>query len=125
MCSKPRRSTPSVSAIRSRRSSGTGTIATFGSTVVNGYSALSAPARVRALKRVDLPAFGRPTMPTFRGMGALRAEPGGLLAGLPSGRAAPEPREVGEGRSDPPLEREACRVGPVPQLARRDHVRVE
>src|SRR5438093_1319759 len=125
MCSKPRRSTPSVSAIRSRRSSGTGTIATFGSTVVNGYSALSAPARVRALKSVDLPAFGRPTMPTFRGIDALRAEPDGLLAGLSSGRAAPEPREVGQGRADLPLEAEARFLDLATQLARHDHMGVE
>jgi hypothetical protein len=37
----------------------------FGSTVVNGYSAACAAAPVSALKSVDLPAFGRPTMPTF------------------------------------------------------------
>ncbi len=55
----------SSAASRSRRSSGTAAIATFGSIVVNGYPAASAPAWVRALKRVDLPALGIPTMPTF------------------------------------------------------------
>ena len=68
---------PTVSAIRSSRSSGTPTTATFGSMVVNAYDAVSAPALVRALKRVDLPAFGRPTMPIFTRAGA--AETGAPL----------------------------------------------
>ena len=72
ICSGTRRSIPSVSASRSRRSSGTGTTATFGSTVVNGYSAASAPPPVSALKSVDLPAFGRPTIPTFIGASPAR-----------------------------------------------------
>ena len=54
-----------VSAICSSRSSGTWTMATFGSTVVNGYSPVSAPAAVRALNSVDLPALGMPTIPIF------------------------------------------------------------
>ena len=58
---------PTTSATRSRRSSGTGTTATFGSTVVNGYPATSAPALVRALNSVDFPALGSPTMPIFTG----------------------------------------------------------
>src|ERR1700709_406167 len=40
-------------------------IATVGSTVVTGSSPVWAPPLVRALKRVDLPAFGSPTIPTF------------------------------------------------------------
>lgn len=46
-----------------RRGSGTGTTPTFGSIVQNGKFAAAMPALVSALKRVDLPTFGRPTMP--------------------------------------------------------------
>ena len=56
---------PTISATLSSRSSGTSTTATFGSMVVNGWPPVSAPAAVSALKSVDLPAFGRPTIPIF------------------------------------------------------------
>ncbi len=46
-----------------RRESGTGTTPTFGSIVQNGKFAAAIPALVSALKSVDLPTFGRPTMP--------------------------------------------------------------
>src|SRR5690606_1686335 len=52
-----------ISARAFRRGSGTGTTPTLGSIVQNGKFAAAMPARVRALKRVDLPTFGRPTMP--------------------------------------------------------------
>src|SRR5690606_32887855 len=41
----------------------TGTTPTLGSIVQNGKLAAAMPALVNALKRVDLPTFGRPTMP--------------------------------------------------------------
>ena len=46
-----------------RRGSGTGTTPTLGSMVQNGKFAAAMPALVSALNRVDLPTFGRPTMP--------------------------------------------------------------
>src|SRR6478672_10469486 len=46
-----------------RRGSGTGTTPTFGSIVQKGKLAAAMPALVSALNRVDLPTFGRPTMP--------------------------------------------------------------
>src|SRR5690606_13591430 len=52
-----------ISASALRRGSGTGTTPTFGSIVQNGKLAAAMPALVSALKRVDLPTFGRPTMP--------------------------------------------------------------
>ncbi len=52
-----------ISASAFRRGSGTGTTPTFGSMVQKGKLAAAMPARVNALKRVDLPTFGRPTMP--------------------------------------------------------------
>src|SRR5690606_39121016 len=52
-----------ISASAFRRGSGTGTTPTFGSIVQNGKLAAAMPALVSALKRVDLPTFGRPTMP--------------------------------------------------------------
>src|SRR5690606_24587915 len=52
-----------MSASAFRRGSGTGTTPTLGSIVQKGQLAAAMPARVSALKRVDLPTFGRPTMP--------------------------------------------------------------
>src|SRR5690606_25310065 len=64
-----------ISASAFRRGSGTGTTPTFGSIVQNGKLAAAMPALVSALKRVDLPTFGRPTMPhlmpmDFPGLGS-------------------------------------------------------
>ena len=87
---------------------------------MNGYSAASAPARVSALKSVDLPAFGRPTMPTF--IGTAVTSGARCLGSRHAGRL--EAREVSERRSEPALEREAVPLGPLPQLARGDHVRI-
>ncbi|MEO7776456.1 MAG: hypothetical protein ABIY63_02925 [Fibrobacteria bacterium] len=39
---------------------------TLGSLVQNGKFAASAPALVKALKIVDLPTFGKPTMPHLK-----------------------------------------------------------
>ena len=52
-----------ISASCARRGSGTGTTPVLGSMVQNGKLAAAMPALVSALKRVDLPTFGRPTMP--------------------------------------------------------------
>jgi hypothetical protein len=41
---------------------------TFGFAETDAYAVISAPARVRALKSVVLPLFGRPTMPTSSAM---------------------------------------------------------
>ena len=55
---------PAIFARRSRRGSGTGTWPTFGSIVQNGkFAAAAAAVSVSALKSVDLPTLGRPTMP--------------------------------------------------------------
>src|SRR3546814_6823326 len=64
-----------ISASAFRRGSGTGTTPTFGSIVQNGKLAAAMPALVNALKRVDLPTLGRPTMPhlmpmDFPGLGS-------------------------------------------------------
>jgi energy-coupling factor transporter ATP-binding protein EcfA2 len=56
------------SASRCSRASGTATTPTFGSIVQNGKFAASAPAWDTALKSVDLPTLGSPTMPTCRAM---------------------------------------------------------
>jgi hypothetical protein len=45
-----------------------GTIPVFGSMVQKGKFAASIPAWVNALKRVDLPTFGRPTIPQLKPM---------------------------------------------------------
>ena len=52
-----------ISASWSRRGSGIGTTPVLGSIVQNGKFAASIPALVSALNRVDLPTFGRPTIP--------------------------------------------------------------
>ena len=59
----------SSSASLSTRSSGTGTTPTFGSIVQNGkFSACARPACVMALKMVDFPTFGSPTIPQRKPM---------------------------------------------------------
>ena len=50
-------------ARKSRRSSGKSTIPTFGSIVQNGKFSAAAGAAVKAEKIVDLPTFGKPTIP--------------------------------------------------------------
>ncbi|CRZ49574.1 Uncharacterised protein [Vibrio cholerae] len=62
------RSGLTIAAKASRRGSGTGTTPVFGSIVQNGKLAASMPALVSALKRVDLPTFGKPTMPHLKPM---------------------------------------------------------
>ena len=52
-----------IAASASSRSSGTFATPTFVSVVENGCAATSALPPVNALKRDDLPALGRPTMP--------------------------------------------------------------
>jgi hypothetical protein len=51
-----------------RRGSGTGTTPVLGSMVQNGKLEASMPALVRALKRVDLPTLGNPTIPHLNPM---------------------------------------------------------
>ena len=59
-----------IAAILSSRGSGTPTRPTFGSLVQNGkFAASAAWVAVSALNRVDLPTFGRPTMPQLKPMG--------------------------------------------------------
>src|SRR5690554_882376 len=59
-----------ISASLSSRASGTETSPTLGSMVQNGkLAAWAAAVRVSALKRVDLPTLGRPTMPILKPMG--------------------------------------------------------
>ena len=55
-----------ISAKASRRASGIGTMPEFGSMVQNGKFSAPIPAFVRALKRVDLPTLGRPTIPHLK-----------------------------------------------------------
>ena len=55
-----------IAASRSSRGSGTFTSPTFGSMVQKGkFAACAAAVRVSALKSVDLPTFGSPTIPIF------------------------------------------------------------
>ena len=62
-----------MSAMRCRRGSGTGTTPVFGSMVQNGkFSALTA-AWVMALNSVDLPTFGSPTMPQLKPIASAQA----------------------------------------------------
>src|SRR5690606_17525133 len=63
------RSGLTISASCCRRGSGTGTTPVLGSMVQKGKLAAAMPALVRALNRVDLPTFGRPTMPHLMPMG--------------------------------------------------------
>ena len=61
-----------ISASFEMRSSGTETSPTFGSIVQNGkFAACAAAVRVSALKRVDLPTFGSPTIPHLKPMPSL------------------------------------------------------
>ena len=57
-----------ISASLSSRRSGTGTTPVLGSIVQKGKLAASIPALVNALNNVDLPTFGRPTMPHLNPM---------------------------------------------------------
>src|SRR5690606_42151458 len=57
-----------ISASLLRRGSGMGTTPVLGSMVQNGKFSASIPALVRALKRVDLPTLGRPTIPQLNPM---------------------------------------------------------
>ncbi len=60
---------PAISASFASRGSGTATSPTLGSMVQKGkFAACAAAVRVSALKRVDLPTFGRPTMPVLKPM---------------------------------------------------------
>ena len=58
-----------IAASLSRRASGTPTSPTLGSMVQNGkFAACAAAVFVKALKSVDLPTFGKPTMPILKPM---------------------------------------------------------
>ena len=57
-----------MAASLSKRASGTGTIPVFGSMVQNGKFSAAIAALVKALKRVDLPTLGRPTIPQLKPM---------------------------------------------------------
>ena len=57
-----------ISANLSKRESGTGTMPVFGSMVQNGKFSAAIAALVKALKSVDLPTFGRPTIPQLKPM---------------------------------------------------------
>src|SRR5690554_7447357 len=57
-----------ISASLLRRGSGMGTTPVLGSMVQNEKFSASIPALVRALKRVDLPTLGRPTIPQLNPM---------------------------------------------------------
>ena len=52
----------------SKRGSGTGTIPVFGSIVQKGKFSAAIAALVKALKSVDLPTFGKPTIPQLKPM---------------------------------------------------------
>ena len=85
-----------ISASAFSRGSGTGTTPTFGSIVQNGKLAAAMPALVSALKRVDLPTFGRPTMPHLMpmvdpGMGFGNGDFGRSAAALDTSRFADSP----------------------------------
>jgi hypothetical protein len=54
-----------MAAIASSLSSGTETIPVLWSLVQKGYFSAGTCAAVMALKSVDLPTFGRPTIPQF------------------------------------------------------------
>ncbi len=55
-----------ISASSFSRVSGTGTMPELGSIVQKGKFSASIPALVSALKRVDLPTLGRPTIPQLK-----------------------------------------------------------
>ena len=54
--------------------SSTGATPTLRSVVVKGYGATAAWPDVSALNKVDLPAFGRPTIPSVVAIGLLAEE---------------------------------------------------
>ena len=101
-----------MSAMRCRRGSGTGTTPVFGSMVQNGkFSALTA-AWVMALNSVDLPTFGSPTMPQLKPIAwfyvrrrarAARSSPAAYrpAAGRPTRRPAARPRPAPLGPRPP------------------------
>ena len=60
-----------IAASLSRRASGTGTMPVLGSMVQNGKFSAAIAALVSALKSVDLPTFGRPTIPQLKPMRGL------------------------------------------------------
>ena len=58
-----------ISARLARRGSGTATSPTLGSIVQKGkFAACAAAVRVSALKSVDFPTFGNPTIPVLKPM---------------------------------------------------------
>ena len=60
---------PAIAASLSRRGSGTATSPTLGSMVQNGkFAACAAAVFVSALNSVDLPTFGKPTIPMRKPM---------------------------------------------------------
>src|SRR5690606_2111686 len=74
----------------SSRASGTDTSPTFGSMVQNGkFAACAAAVRVSALKRVDLPTFGSPTMPILKPMRPSIGDPGPSTGRLGRDQATP------------------------------------
>ena len=60
------RSGLTISASSFRRGSGTGTIPVLGSLVQKGKFSAAIPALVKALNKVDLPTFGKPTIPQLK-----------------------------------------------------------
>src|SRR5215831_20381685 len=61
-------------ASTSRRGSGTATSPILASMVLNGYfAACAAAVSVKALKSVDLPTFGNPTMPHLKPIGLFQS----------------------------------------------------
>src|SRR5690606_7399267 len=84
-----------------RRGSGTGTTPTFGSIVQNGKLAAAMPALVSALKRVDLPTFGRPTMPHLMPIAIRDLEFGIRDSEKPSPFQIPNPQSLIPARMQP------------------------
>ncbi len=60
------RSGLTMSAKASKRGSGIGTIPVLGSIVQKGKFSAAIPALVKALNKVDLPTFGKPTIPQLK-----------------------------------------------------------
>lgn len=96
---------PAISARISSRASGTATSPTLGSMVQKGkFAACAAAVRVRALKSVDLPTFGRPTIPMrkpmihslkvcrFIGKPSCQGKPGAERTASEANGPAPPPR---------------------------------
>src|SRR5690554_6191330 len=78
-----------ISASLFRRGSGMGTTPEFGSMVQKGKFSALISALVSALKRVDLPTLGRPTIPQLNPMGCLCRSSRGPQNGR-DGRRRPE-----------------------------------